>query len=84
MEGDKPNSTFFPRIVPTRCRLEALSGTWEWNGELVELFGERETGILVAFDLMGQEFNPCQVLSQGKRLDNAEARRMKLAISLSA
>ena len=84
MEGDKPNPTRLPRIVPTRDRLEALNGTWELNGETIELFGERSTGVLLAFDLVGREVNPCQVLSQGRKLSEAEARQVNRDIILFA
>jgi hypothetical protein len=66
-KGDSPVQTV-PRIVPTRERLEALTGRWRLGRETVRLQEDGDSGVLVALNDRGERLNPLQVISRGIKL----------------
>jgi hypothetical protein len=55
------------RVIPTRSHLEALVGTWELSGEMVQMMEEPNTGVLMALSCRGDWINPMTVISRGSK-----------------
>ena len=55
------------RIVPTPNHLEALVGTWELGGEMIQMLEEPDTGILLALNSRGDWVNPMTVITRGSK-----------------
>jgi len=53
------------RVQPTRTHLEALTGTWEMEGEVIQMLEEPGTGALTALNSRGEWVNPIPVITRG-------------------
>ena len=53
------------RVKPTRNHMEALVGTWELGGEVIQMQEEPGTGVLLAVNSRGEAINPMRVITRG-------------------
>lgn len=72
MAGQTDSQTVLPRIVPTPDHIKALVGTWAFDGRLIQLHREPQSGVLLAKSHEGQQVNPLKVISRGKKLSDAD------------
>ena len=53
------------KVRPTPTYLEALIGTWEVDGEVIQMLEEPGTGALTARNSRGEWVNPIPVITRG-------------------
>ncbi|MFH1765091.1 MAG: hypothetical protein ABIF09_12965 [Gemmatimonadota bacterium] len=58
-----------PRIVPTPVHIRALKGPWKLDGDIVRMYEEPDTGVLIALNEQGERLNPLRVISHGTKLE---------------
>ena len=57
-----------PRIVPRPGHIKALEGSWALDGDLIRMYEEPGSGVLMAQTEDGRTVNPLKVISRGKKL----------------